>query len=256
MANAKSSVTHLMFPSELVQSVQALFVRRVFRCWNYKSLEANRQSWFKIIAASFLTIFLPLATFAECPDIDGLKDTNCDGELVIGAFGDSITYGKNDPLKLGYVGRLTRYFPSATIRNYGKSGEDTGYGRLRAMKLFRRLTSLDYLIVLEGVNDFFVPHHSTARTKSNLYWIAQYGAHTGAITLLGSLTPVRRGYQSNWPISVNRAIRRQIDIDFFSLGKGIIGSDKLHPNARGYDKMAIMVANKLMDLSTATPTNP
>ncbi len=197
-----------------------------------------------------LTLFFVanLAKAEICPSIDGLTDVNCDGKLVIECFGDSITYGRGDSLHKGYPGRLKKYFPSAIVRNYGKPGEHTIAGKLRAQQLFKTHTDADYVIVLEGVNDYWDKGHSSNITKLRLYKILDTAAKNGAIALLGSLTRVSRKYQTSWVSGVNNRIKKQVDIDFYQLRK-IVGSDGLHPTKAGYDKMAALVTNKLLDLA-------
>ena len=200
---------------------------------------------------SFLFLFICCASpaLAECSKIDGLLDINCDGKLVIEAFGDSITRGEGDSADIGYPGRLLVYFPYAIIRNYGRSGEDTPRGKTRARTLFPHNPDADYVILLEGVNDYWDTGHSSTRTRSNLYSIMNYGARIGAIVLLGNLTQVKRGNQAPWVRAVNSRIKAQADLDFYSLGNKILSGDGLHPNANGYDRMAAVVANKLLDIS-------
>jgi lysophospholipase L1-like esterase len=198
----------------------------------------------------FLAAVCLARTAAACPTIDGLVDVNCDGKLIIEAFGDSITYGDEDNAhRGGYPGRLRKIFPSARVRNYGVSGEDTPRGKRRARKLFPQRRDADYIILLEGVNDYWDTDASSSSTKSRLFTIAETGADNGAVVLLGSLTRVNRGNQKSWVSSVNNRIRRQVDIDFYSLGTRILSGDGLHPNARGYDAMAALAANKLLDLA-------
>ena len=206
------------------------------------------------IASFFVFAFLALVSTgakaqSACPKIDGLVDVNCDGRIVIVTFGDSITRGEGDVRKLGYPGRLRHYFPSAVVVNLGISGEDTGRGKKRARSYFGAHHAADYVILLEGVNDFWDPNHSRQNTESRLFSIMQYAARSGAIVLLGSLTPVTRGNESGWPPAVNRVIAKQVDINFYKLGKHILGRDGLHPNASGYDAMAAMVVNELLNIS-------
>jgi lysophospholipase L1-like esterase len=184
---------------------------------------------------------------SACPLIDGLLDNNCDGRLVILAFGDSITYGVQDSSRLGYPGRLNLLFPHATMVNLGKPGERTSSGRNRAPQKFALYPDADYVIVLEGVNDYFNPLRNAAGTRSNILSIVRSGANIGAISLLANLTAIKRSYQVSWVSSVNSAIRPYRNIDFYSLGTSIISSDQLHPNGSGYQRMAEVAYTELLD---------
>lgn len=178
-------------------------------------------------------------TACACPDIDGLVDVNCDGKMLVMAFGDSITKGVGDQLRQGgFPGRLRKLMPNSIVRNYGDPGEQTWVGKLRAPSKLKASRSPDYVLVLEGVNDYWQRGRSASRTRSNLESIVSTGRRTGAITLLSRLTSVRRSFQIGWVREVNKSIRRITQVDYFSLGNGIISGDLLHPNAAGYDRMA------------------
>lgn len=203
----------------------------------------------------FLAFMLLLAfpgTVLACPDIDGLVDGNCDRFLVIVCFGDSITFGRGDsPVTLGYPGRIARVFPHAQVINLGKPGENTANGRSRAANNFPKYPNADYVIVLEGVNDYFMADRSAQRTRDNVLSMIRSGKNQGAITLLGNLTPVRRDYQKSWVSGVNREVNPYRQINFFALGEGIISGDLLHPNAGGYGEMANLVAQTLITIGAA-----
>ena len=196
-----------------------------------------------LVAVLFiLAIFC--ADASACPDIDGLVDFNCDQVLRIVAFGDSITYGRGDDAGFGgFPGRLRLMYPHASIINLGLPGERTANGKSRAAKLLPAYTDADYVLVLEGVNDYFETGHSSSATKSNLGSITSSGSRFGARTLLGSLTDVKRDYQRPWVLSVNSAIKAATKINYFSLGKSGIGSDGLHPFSTGYQQMANLAAS-------------
>ncbi len=201
---------------------------------------------FLLIAAGPLVLS---ATVSACPDIDGLTDVNCDQILQILCFGDSITKGEQDSAHLGYPGRLAQIFPHARVINLGLSGETTVDGVSRASRLFPRYSGSDYVIVLEGVNDFFLSSPSTNRVRINDLSIIQKGRNIGANALLANLTDVRRSTQKSWVRSVNSQLNPYKQIDFFSLGTSIISSDLLHPNGSGYQKMAQLAASILLSVS-------
>ncbi len=198
------------------------------------------------IAAAVLGALLGFGERAvACPDIDGLADINCDGRIIVVCFGDSITKGEQDAQGFGYPGRLEMTYlpsPSSNVINRGVGGETSSIGRNRAASEFRsRFTNADYAVVLEGVNDFFASNHSSSSTRSNLFSIVRSADNSGAVALLSRLTDIRRANQRPWVLSVNSAIASSTQIDFFSLGTGILSRDGLHPNGSGYQLMSSRV---------------
>lgn len=181
-----------------------------------------------------------------CPDIDGLVDVNCDGSLVILAFGDSITRGSGDSLGLGYPGRLQPLLPHAHIFNYGIPGENSYTGNRRSTGVFAELSYADYVIILEGINDYWFESRDARGTSNNLFAMLRRARTHGSAVLLGTLTPAYRENQIGWVLAVNGIIRPATSVDFFSLGRGILSGDVLHPNGDGYQRMAELVATSLV----------
>ncbi len=210
---------------------------------------------YKSVLAFFSALTLTAGSALACPDFGGLADLNCDGQVRILCMGDSITAGENDSSRLGYPGRLESIIlPGTNVRNIGIGGEDTGRGRERINRFFSNPANreFEYVIVLEGVNDYFVANHSASNTRSNLFTMIRTASNAGAITMLGSLTAIKRvTSQKGWVDSVNSQIRSNVRIDFFSLGTGIISSDKLHPNDAGYQRMGELAASILRAYSEA-----
>lgn len=203
----------------------------------------------KLALTMLLVVFYQENTYA-CRDIDGLTDLNCDKKLVVVTFGDSITYGRGDSTGLGYPGRLNLLFPNITVVKLGVPGEDTGRGKARAARELPVIPEADYTIILEGINDYFVPTHTVEGTKGNLVSIIRTARAAGAHSLTSTLTDIKRtSAQLTWVSQVNSAIKSFTQLDYHSLGKSIISSDRLHPNDSGYQRMAEYVANYLLSLS-------
>jgi acyl-CoA thioesterase I len=208
-------------------------------------LNNMRFSWF--IFCFFVYTIAPLHAFA-CPDRSGLVDLNCDGRVVILTFGDSITRGVGDSARLGYPGRLRRIFPEAIIINAGDPGEKTSVGRRRLLSVLAAHPNADYSILLEGVNDFFASRKNVRTTASNLKTMVRSSRSYGILTMLSTLTDTkRRTRQKSWILSVNSRIADTRNMDFFSLGQGIISSDLLHPNNSGYQVMAEYASSILLN---------
>lgn len=210
----------------------------------------------------------------------GLEDRNADGEIVILAFGDSITRGVGDGPEAsdtpnagsaGYPARLEALL-GVQVDNEGEPGEETedGVERLRRRLPFARA---DYVILLEGVND--IVRREEAGTQGNLDAMLGIIAANGALAVIGTLTPTccdHEGLTPNGSILVlNDGIRglsnvRQAPlIDFyeafvppapdpepgmpplpppsFDETSGLIHMPEgLHPTPAGYDLMAITAA--------------
>lgn len=197
-----------------------------------------------------VSLFLSFGFAHACPDIDGLTDRNCDKKLVVVGFGDSITFGIGDNLKLGYLGWLKTIHPNITIVNLGVPGENTTLGRARAARTIPYIPEADYTIILQGTNDFFQAKKSFLSTRDNLARIRSISINSGGQTFLSSLTQTnRRNGQADWIKGVNNSIISFRNLDFFSLGKTIIGYDQLHPNTLGYQVMAQYLSNALIQVS-------
>jgi len=206
------------------------------------------------LAAASTFLLLLAGSAAACPDIAGLVDLNCDGQIRVLCMGDSITAGEQDSTRLGYPGRLESYvLPGSNVKNIGVGGETTGRGRDRLIRFLNQSGSreFEYIIILEGVNDYFLDDHSSSDTRSNLFTMLRSAENNGSVSLLATLTDTRRSQQQPWVRSVNSQIRSRIKIDFFSLGQGIISSDKLHPNGSGYQRMAELAATALVNYGRA-----
>lgn len=185
-----------------------------------------------------------------CPDIDKLVDVNCDGQLKIVCFGDSITYGIRDSENIGYPGRLQRLLPGSVILNEGVPGETSDGGRGRAYELFTRVIDVDYVIILEGTNDYWLKSRNAFWTADNIESISTMARKGGAIPLIGTLLPSFRSEQYLWIKDVNNLIESKTDIDFFELGSQMLSWDQLHPDDEGYEKMAELVFHTLRGMAS------
>lgn len=186
-----------------------------------------------------------------CPDHSGILDVNCDGKVVIVAFGDSITRGVSDNLGIGYPGRLQEMLPDTTVVNLGNPGEQTPSGRGRASRNFSTYADADFYLILEGVNDYWITGYTSKKTRDNVLSMVRSGASHGGIVLLGNLTQVKRSFQKSWVSSVNSQLNSYKQIDYYSLGSGIISSDLLHPNGSGYQTMANLALSILQQATEA-----
>jgi len=227
---------------------------------------------------ALLTLLVSVAFFissaSACPDVEGLVDINCDGQMKIMAFGDSITAGYTvtefdqgtchfgigdlcDSLG-GYPGRLNDLIPGAVVFNEGRSSEDTQQALSRYPDAFSSVENLDYIIILEGVNDLWRAHAfgwQPFRTRNNLLTMVEDAEDIGAVTLLGSLLDSTKVFpgatvyttRQEWIDDVNEEIEPYVDIDFSILGLTVVSTDGTHPDGPGYQVMAGMVLSAMVE---------
>jgi len=237
-----------------------------------KLTKVSTQLWNFSLFFIFILFCSAKASLA-CPDIDGLADINCDGELRIIAFGDSITAGLVDgpsgqtcnfgmgsrcDSQGGYPGRMQQLLPQTMVINQGVSGEETGEALSRLGSVFAPGEDPDYTIILEGVNDHFngfVGNLTAEDVADNLFDIVDAAESAGSVALLASLTSSSNFYNNQqgrtyefrqeWIDDVNTEIDPFVSLDFASLGLGVIGPDGLHPDGAGYQTMALFARNGL-----------
>jgi lysophospholipase L1-like esterase len=189
------------------------------------------------------------------------------------AFGDSITEGKfadasfsADPYPLVVQALLrSRYAQQAgaiSVSNRGLSGETaavTPQGTGGGVRLPRVLAEdrPEVLLLLEGVNDIVSGNPTTIQTMiDGLRLMVQQGRRSGAQVMIATLLPERAGpgtpsaRNGALPLldQANDQIRRLAEVEgaaLVDLFQGLggtpdpwIGSDNLHPNDTGYQKIA------------------
>lgn len=197
-----------------------------------------------------------------------LRDLNADGDIVILAFGDSITRGQGDgpvsgsiPRGIGgYPGRLQEMLGVPVI-NAGVPGENTSEGIARLPGVLAA-NDADFVIFLEGALD--IENRAVENAERNLEAMVGMARAAGAEVLIGTLTPTcctHRGIIPNGSINtLNLAIEGIADrasipvIDFhrafvpseeapYDESSGLLHlPDGLHPTSTGYDVMASTAA--------------
>ena len=197
-----------------------------------------------------------------------LRDRNGDGDIVILAFGDSITRGQGDgpvsgsipPGIGGYPGRLQEILGVPVI-NAGSPGEAT-YEGIERLPGVLAATDADWVIFLEGALD--IENRQTEGAARNLESMIALARADGAEVILGTLLPTcctHRGLIPNGSINtLNLAITELAEresipvIDFhraflpsetamYDETSGLLHlPDGLHPTPAGYDVMAATAA--------------
>jgi len=198
--------------------------------------------------------------------------------MDIGVWGDSITYGANDETGLGWVGRFrnihTLQNGDSQVYDRGICG-DTSRG---VLKRFDRECSsfiypLDAVIFAIGINDTVersdanereVPVDEFERNITELIQVAK--ARVAHVYIIG-LTNIDEKYTVPLPESStakcyhNNVIKEYNDaleqvaikhnvpfVNLFGLLDNSDLADGLHPNAQGYAKMAVIIAQQINNL--------
>lgn len=200
----------------------------------------------------------------------GLQDLDGDGQIIILAFGDSITRGQGDgdspddipPASVaGYPARLQSAL-GVPVFNAGNPGEQTPEGETRLQNLLQQ-SAEDYVILLEGVND--IERRRDSEALQNLQDMINLVFADGAMPLIGTLTPTCCNHRNSVPasrvIAFNDQIRAMAQsngiplVDFnrafvpdptlpFDESSGLIHVEEgLHPTSAGYDLMAETAAD-------------
>lgn len=225
-----------------------------------------------LLLQTFLSAMPLHAQEDPCPLIEGVPDYNCNGRLKITVFGDSIAYGTGDKVNRdrgGWVIRLSKLLPEATVVNYGIPGFTTVRllyllkgAFLRKDSIFHDIVSADIILLDIGRNDFW--NTSYATSGKNLVEINRlmkkktdkYGDYAPRITTAILMYP-NRPTQARWVKALNKQFikgRLRSQLKFNKVSTKYLNSDNLHPTSKGYEKLAEVAYNYLLALTTPTPT--
>lgn len=218
----------------------------------------------KLLALFLVTPSLALA----CPKIDGLIDYNCDSRLIIGVTGDSFVAGVKDKAGdatygAGYVNRLRKKYPNATVATYGVPGVVSGPLLAKLKKRVPKMNSYpanlnfrdaDYILVDAGRNDYW-ENAEPGETVKNIARIVKYlreelgkGTHVAPQIWVSTLAPTKRSFQRSFINTVNytmlkykgKTIPVYVRPDKY-MKESQISSDGIHPKTEGYSKMAEII---------------
>lgn len=189
------------------------------------------------------------------------------------AFGDSITQGVlDDPNRAekGYPPRLEALLQqrgqNAEVRNEGLAGETTSEGLSRISRVL--LAGDDILLLMEGTNDIGEQKLSNETIADNLDRIAKKAEANGLTVVHATILPrVGTNYDASNIVTgdFNGRVRelawsreRKLADPFEVLLRqttnlGQLYSDRLHPNAAGYDLLARVFADVLTNVDTVPP---
>ncbi len=222
-----------------------------------------RKKLYKAVAVLFLVF---AAEVSACPEIEGLVDYNCDGQVKVFIVGDSIVYGTGDTVyhKGGYVRRVKKLFNNVKFNSMGIPGVRT-YQLLRDVQGLRRqknrvlresIQGSDIVIIDVGRNDFW-DHLGAATTVNYIERIAKTlkqalaQNHTQPYVVVATLLPTTRYYQVGFIKAVNQELLRRnsenfpVLLRYDNLPNWILNYDGLHPNGYGYDRIAGLLKRSL-----------
>ena len=196
-----------------------------------------------------------------CPLVDGLyADWNCDQQLKIAFVGDSIVQGVGDERNEnngGYVLRLKRRL-GQNITGFGIPGVHSD-GLLRALQrefenknqdVIRKFRNADVIVIDVGRNDYWSEEHSAGETARNIKRLVEFFrlemAKRGVKPYLAvaTLLPTLRVQQGYFLSDINEVLINYKSEDlptslrFDKVSPSALSADGLHPNSRGYGKVA------------------
>lgn len=175
----------------------------------------------------------------------GPKLEKLDGNAVVLAFGDSLTFGTGATPAEAYPAMLERAIGRKVV-NAGVPGETSETGLSRLPEVLEEVKP-KLLILCHGGNDF-LQKLDDARAVSNIRAMIQLARGQGIQVVLMA-TP-KPGLPPSVPVFYGE-IAKEFGIPFEDgviksvLFDSSLKSDLVHPNAKGYERMAEAIAKKL-----------
>jgi lysophospholipase L1-like esterase len=187
-----------------------------------------------------LSCVFPALLIASCHSAPRLKELPPDA--VVLAFGDSLTYGTGASPEQSYPAVLQNLI-SRTVINAGVPGETTSEGLARLPQYLDRYRPAVVLLCL-GANDMLrgLDEKAAAENLKEMIRLAEkQGAQVVLIgvprpNLLVSTPEFYRQIADEFSLSYLENTMREI------LKKNSLKSDFIHPNAKGYRKIAEGIA--------------
>ncbi len=153
------------------------------------------------------------------------------------AFGDSLVYGVGATEKDNFVAQLEKKL-GVKVLNAGLSGDTTSTAKLRLKKDVLEKEPKIVIIVLGG-NDI-LRRYPKEETLGNLREMILEIKNTGSTVVLSGISG---GVLGNYN-SAYRKLASELEVNYVDdvlggiLGKKDLMYDAIHPNAKGYEKMA------------------
>lgn len=167
------------------------------------------------------------------------------------ALGDSLTFGYGAPPDAAWpvkLGELTGW----QVENAGING-DTSAGALERLPALLAAGSYDAILIGIGGNDMLRGVSPTATRDNLAALVSQARAHTPHVALLATPAPdamrAAIGSLSDAPVyeEVAKSAQALLVANVYSsvLSDASLRSDRIHANARGYEKVAQLLADQL-----------
>lgn len=170
--------------------------------------------------------------------------------LKILAFGDSLTYGHGAKTAQSYPAVLAKK-TGLTVVNAGINGHTSGDGLRRLRTLLDKHRDATHVILWFGGNDV-LQKRSLATLKSNLKQMISIIKKRNIEILLLSVPDF--GVFGFTPLSLYEEVSDETGTPLLS---GVLGdilddpslkSDQIHPNAKGYSRIANVIYDKLKEI--------
>ena len=172
--------------------------------------------------------------------------TPLSSDAVIVAFGDSLTYGVGATTDKSYPALLAQLIQREVI-NAGVSGERTVQGLKRLPKVLEKYQP-DLLILCHGGNDILRKTGEEQAADNFIKMIQMAQQYEIEVVLIGVPKPklfLSEAANFYTKIATQMEIPYEDKILAQVLGKSSLKSDVVHPNAKGYQKIADAVAELL-----------
>jgi lysophospholipase L1-like esterase len=172
--------------------------------------------------------------------------TPLSSDAVIVAFGDSLTYGVGATTDKSYPAILAQLIQREVI-NAGISGERTAQGLARLPEVLEEYQP-DLLILCHGGNDILQKTGEEQAADNLIKMIQMLQEYEVEVVLIGVPKPkLFLSSAANFYPEIATKMEIPYDGEIIAkvLGKQSLKSDVVHPNAKGYQKIADAVAELL-----------
>jgi len=199
-----------------------------------------------VSAARFLALALAALVLAAC-GAKVPKVPRLDAGAVVLAFGDSLTFGTGASRQESYPAVLERLI-SRKVVGAGVPGETSGEGLARLPGVLDEVKP-QLLVLCHGGNDFLrkMGEETAAANVREMVRLAQ--SRGVAVVLLATPKPGFGTSKVKFYEEIAKELAIPVEAEILPdvLGSRSLKSDLVHPNARGYEKIAEAVAELLED---------
>ena len=167
--------------------------------------------------------------------------------IKILAFGDSITFGNGVTAQESYPAQLQKISKQYVI-NAGLPGENSTEALQRLKRVLQREKGIDIMILCHGANDI-LHNKSKSILANNIQKMIETAQKRGIkVLLIGVVNfnfqdlqtlPLYKDLATKYHTAYNGEILKHIEAD------PQLKSDPIHPNAKGYAKMAKAIFDSL-----------